>query len=421
MCIVAEHASVKFGGEAILPYQYFSRLRARGVEAWLVVHERTKSELSSLLPGETGRMRFIADTWLHKLLWKVGRPLPSAVRFATTGFALRVLSQVCARRAVKRLVKEERITVVHEPIPVSPRNPSLMHGVGAPVVIGPMNGGMSYPPAFAWMASGFERRFVAVGRAMAGVMNRVIPGKRRAALLLVANERSRSALPSGVGARDRVEVFVENGVDLGLWKGRTERNEAGPLTFLFLGRLIPLKAVDMLLEAFVPIAREYDAVLEILGDGPERPGLEAKAGELGLRERVNFAGFVAQTTAAERMARADVFVLPSLHECGGAVVLEAMACGVPAIVADWGGPADYVDDTCGILVKPEGRAEFVKGLTEAMTRLAQSPELRRSLGEGGKERIRSAGFDWETKIDAIVALYRRVGGEAVVASGGGGS
>ena len=52
--IVSEHASVKFGGEAILPWHYFRILRRRGVEAWLVVHERTRDELISLLPEEAG-------------------------------------------------------------------------------------------------------------------------------------------------------------------------------------------------------------------------------------------------------------------------------------------------------------------------------------------------------------------------------
>ena len=60
--VVAESASAVFGGEAILPLHIFRKLRARGIEAWLVVHSRTRDELVRLMPTEVGRMRFIPDT-----------------------------------------------------------------------------------------------------------------------------------------------------------------------------------------------------------------------------------------------------------------------------------------------------------------------------------------------------------------------
>lgn len=408
VCIVAEHASVRFGGEAILPYHYFRRLRERGIEAWLVVHARTRNELLALMPQEAERLRFVPDTWLHKALWAVGRPLPGPVRFITTGFALRLLTQLLARREVRRLVREQGVQVVHEPIPVSPRNPSLMFGLGAPVVVGPLNGGMSFPPAFRDRGSALDRAAVRFGRSLTGIANFVIPGKRRAEIVLVANGRTRAALMPGIAGH--VLDMVENGVDLTLWEPATGTRAPGPVRFVFLGRLVALKAVDLLLEAFVPVAREFGAMLEILGDGPARPGLEAASRRLGLEKNTRFCGFVAQTRAAEQMRASDVFVLPSLHECGGAVVLEAMACGLPVIVTNWGGPADYVTAECGVLVDPSGRDGFVAGLTAALRMLAGSPELRARLGEAGRRRVREAGFDWEDKITQILQVYRQAAG-----------
>src|SRR5262245_34374896 len=146
--IVAEHASARFGGEAILPLHYFRLLRRRGVEAWLVVHARTHDELSALLPEEADRIHYVPDTLSHRLLHVMGRALPARVEFFSTGMVLRLLSQLVARRMARRLVAEHDIDVVHQPIPVSPKETSLLHGLGAPVVIGPMNGGMTFPPAF---------------------------------------------------------------------------------------------------------------------------------------------------------------------------------------------------------------------------------------------------------------------------------
>jgi glycosyltransferase involved in cell wall biosynthesis len=104
------------------------------------------------------------------------------------------------------------------------------------------------------------------------------------------------------------------------------------------------------------------------------------------------------------LQQADVFVLPSLFECGGAVVLEAMATGLPVIATAWGGPVDYLDQSCGILVKPDSRESLIAGFAAGMTTLAQSPALRERLGQAGLARAR-AYFDWEQKVDQIAAFY----------------
>ena len=233
-----------------------------------------------------------------------------------------------------------------------------------------------------------------------------MPGKRRAAVLLVANERTRRGLPRGGSAE--VRTLVENGVDLDLWRvaDHAPRGDR-PARFVFLGRLIALKAVDLLLEALARVDVEPAPVLEIIGDGPMRPSLEAQAAALGLGDRIRFVGWQPQDELAGRLREADALVMPSLRDCGGAVVLEAMACGLPVVATRWGGPADYVDDSCGILVPPESREALTAGLAGAMARLAADPALAESLGRAGRERVERL-FDWEAKVDQILEVYRRV-------------
>ena len=104
----------------------------------------------------------------------------------------------------------------------------------------------------------------------------------------------------------------------------------------------------MLLNATARAVRRHDLELHIIGDGGIRSQLEALAGELGLGDRVVFHGFVPQDQCASLLAGIDALLLPSLYECGGAVVLEAMAMGLPVIATKWGGPADYLDEKTGI-------------------------------------------------------------------------
>lgn len=83
--------------------------------------------------------------------------------------------------------------------------------------------------------------------------------------------------------------------------------------------------------------------------------------------------------------------------------MEAMAVGLPVIATNWGGPGDYLNSTWGILVEPASKEGFVKGLTDAMLKLTQSPELRPSMGCAGRERVRQH-FDWEGKVDRILEI-----------------
>jgi glycosyltransferase involved in cell wall biosynthesis len=283
-----------------------------------------------------------------------------------------------------------------------------------------MNGGMDFPPAFRKLETSGERILLPLLRGLASIMNALMPGKRRAAVLLVANERTRAALPEGHCSR--VRCLVENGVDLALWQsaavaGAVEVADSvarRPAAFVFVGRLVDWKAVDLLLIAFKRACASAPMSLAIIGDGCERVALEALARELdvlgdfdGVPGRVFFAGWMSQANCVIELQRRDALVLPSLYECGGAVVLEAMAMGIPAIATDWGGPADYLDPTCGILVSPRSREAFIEGLALALVRLAKNPEERIAMGQAGRRKVVER-FDWNKKVDDVLAIYRDV-------------
>jgi glycosyltransferase involved in cell wall biosynthesis len=396
-----------------LPLHYFRVLRHRGYNVWLITHARTREELSQTFPGEQ-RIVYVEDTRLHILMWRLSKWLPGQIAYFTTGFVSRFAAQLEQRKLVRSLVAEEGIDLIHQPMPVSPREPSLMYGFGVPVVIGPMNGGMEYPPAFARNRGLIERWLLRAARLASWGLNRLLPGKRAAALLLVANERTHRALPPGL--RSPVVELVENGVDVGLWSAdgvpsQPASGEVAVTTFAFLGRLVDWKAVDLLLQAFQRATGRAAIRLLIIGDGAERARLQHLAVQLGILARdrtdvgrVFFAGWLKQAQCAAELREADCLVLSSLLECGGAVVLEAMCAGKPVIATAWGGPVDYLDPSCGVLVAPDSRESLIQGFADAMTRLAAAPELRREMGRRGREKV-IRDFDWEVKVDRVLALY----------------
>jgi glycosyltransferase involved in cell wall biosynthesis len=412
VAVVAQNCSTRMGGEAAIPYHYFRLLRGRGVDAYLVAHARNRAELESSLPDEVDRMCWVPDTVMDRLLHRIGELVTPRMSRVSIGFVARIYEQWAERGLVKRLVRERGVNVVHQPTPVSPLEPSLMFAVGAPVVIGPMNGGMDYPPGFAARAGRLEMGIVRRGRSLAKAANFLFPGKRRARLLLVANQRTRRALGRCVPG-EAIEL-PENGVDLDLWAGSEHRSAGNgstagqPVRFVFMGRLVDWKGVDLLLHAWQKLqgaAREVE--LLVIGEGSERAALEAQADKLGISRSVQFKGWLSQRGCAAELADADVLVLPSLIECGAAVVLEAMASGLPVIATKWGGPSDYLDPSCGILLDPEGESAFIERLAEAMKTLAGSPALRQKMGKAGRQKVIQS-FSWEAKVNLVLSLYRQI-------------
>lgn len=200
ICIVADNASARFGGEAVLPLHYFRQLRQRGVEVWMVVHDRCRAELESLLPEEQERMRFVPDTAFHRVLFRLSGLLPRRVAESTVGLLMLIYTQWTQRRVLRQLIREHGIDVLHQPAPVAPSYPSMFFGLGLPLIIGPMNGGMDYPPAFRSAELPASRTFVGLARSLTALVNLLLPGKRHAAVLLVANQRRPRPCPPDAAA-----------------------------------------------------------------------------------------------------------------------------------------------------------------------------------------------------------------------------
>jgi glycosyltransferase involved in cell wall biosynthesis len=145
----------------------------------------------------------------------------------------------------------------------------------------------------------------------------------------------------------------------------------------------------------------------VVGDGPLRKELEDAAKELGLAETVTFAGAVPLAQIAEYMRDADVFCLPSVRESGGAVLLEAEACGLPVIAVNYGGPGEIVDDEVGRLISADGPEDLILDLVEAFRDIVRDPERWSLRGRRGRIRAEQE-YGWDVRMNRAVGIYRGV-------------
>lgn len=396
--IIAENASDKMGGEAILPCHYFREFLDRGIDVQLVTHERSREDLHRQFPQHIDRFHFARDKFSQKMLFRGSRKLPQRLRDSVISLSIEMLTQRSLRHIARSLMS--RHSIAFQPVPVAPRAPSLMHKMGGPVVIGPMNGNMQFPPAFRSATPAWQRGIVGSLRWVAGHSRHVFAGKSNAAMLLVANERTREALHPSMASRAR--VLVENGVLLDQWPARTAVS-AVP-RFLFVGRLVDWKGLDLAIQATAAVP---GAILDVIGDGPMRGSCEQLARDLGIADRVHFLGWLAQTECASAMRESQALLLPSLFECGGAVVLEAMASAIPVIAVNWGGPTDYLDATTGFLVQPTSREGIVDAFAVAMQRILDHPRAAASMGAHARRRIEQS-HTWSAKAEQVLKLMEKL-------------
>ncbi|RLG08295.1 MAG: hypothetical protein DRN68_03955 [Thaumarchaeota archaeon] len=135
------------------------------------------------------------------------------------------------------------------------------------------------------------------------------------------------------------------------WPYQKPRNRFKKL--LLVALLTPIKGVPYLLQALAQLRGKHDSWhLDIVGDGPARAEYEQMAIKLGIADKVTFHGLKPKREVAEFMRKADLFVLPSLYETFGCVLIEAMASGIPVIATSCGGPEDIVKKEVGIIVPP---------------------------------------------------------------------
>jgi glycosyltransferase involved in cell wall biosynthesis len=175
---------------------------------------------------------------------------------------------------------------------------------------------------------------------------------------------------------------------------------------LFAGRLIREKRVDLLLNAIAIVKTAVPMIsCTIIGDGPERGALESLAAKLGLEENVIFTGFVDQDGVTAHMKSSKVFVLPSVREGFGLVIIEAYACRLPVISIkhEMSAARELVQDGVnGFLISKISPRE----IAEAILKIVRDDALREQLAENGF--AMSKRYAWSDISKSIIHTYERL-------------
>ncbi len=216
---------------------------------------------------------------------------------------------------------------------------------------------------------------------------------------------------------------ISAGVDLDLFRPMPKRAARDALGLdgenlvLYVGRLEPLKGVDILLEALRRLDYSPCTRLMVVGgsfEEGEMLRLKSSAERLGLGDSITFTGSVDQHELPLYYNAADIFALPSYYESFGLAALEAMACATPVVVSRVGGLKTFVKDgLCGYLIPRRCPDPFAQRLDM----LLANPALREKMGMAG--RTTALGMNWGRTADGLADLYSGLTGAIVESARGG--
>jgi glycosyltransferase involved in cell wall biosynthesis len=413
--VLAESANPDWASVPLEGWSLSAALR-NVADVELATHVRNRSAIENTGLGDVLHAHYIDNEWLARPLHGAVEALRKAtgIGWSLTTTAIGITYYEFERKvwaALGERIRNHDFDIVHRVNPLSPTIPSLLarrcEQADVPFVWGPINGGVPWPAEFR-REQRREGEWLVHLRGAARLMPGTSSTRRSTAAFIVGSISAAEQL----AAQARKSVYIpENGIDLERLTADDARQPGKPVRIAFVGRLVPYKGADILIEAVEPMITSGDVIVDVIGDGPEMARLQEMVSSRGLQHGVMLEGWVDHRDLAKRLSQASLFGFPSIREFGGAVVVEAMSLGLVPIVADYAGPAEHVTASSGVRVPMGTRDELVVGFRDAIRSLVDAPDRVAAMSEAATRRARTQ-YTWERKAEQIAEVYAWVRGLA---------
>jgi glycosyltransferase involved in cell wall biosynthesis len=412
--LIAESANPEWASVPLIGWSLSTAI-AREIDAHIVTQIRNRDAFVRAGLREGVDFTAIDSEAIERPLWKLAGWLRGGQGVGwTTQTALSSISYPYFERLVwKRFgaqIRSGHFSVVHRITPLTPTAPSSLarkcSQAGVPFILGPLNGGVPWPTEFD-RERRKEKEWLSYVRAAYRLLPGIAQTYRHATKVLAGSRFTLGDLPNKY--RDKYLYMPENGIDPSRFSKSVQHKKDGPLRAAFVGRLVPYKGPDMLLESAKELLLEGGMTIDIIGDGPMMEELRQYVDTQNLASAVTFHGWVPNEKVQDILCRCDILSFPSVREFGGGVVLEAMALGVVPVVVDYAGPGELVTKETGFKVPIGSRNEIESGFRAMLTRLATSREEIQGCSDNAR-RLVAQEFVWPAKAKRLVALYADLAG-----------
>lgn len=410
--LIAEAANPEWVSVPLVGWSLANALRAVA-DIHLVTQVRNREAILRAGLKEEVDFSIIDTEPVARPIWKIA----TALRMGwTMGTALNAISYAYFERKLWEkfgdAIAAKEYDIVHRVTPLTPTTPSSIAAKCAqfdvPFILGPLNGGVPWPKDF-----DTERRREREWLSYVRGVYKILPGRNRmlkaSRAIIVGSKYTESEIPAQY--RDKCFYLPENAIDPKRFNLVAVQDGKLPLRACFIGRLVPYKGPDMLIEAAAPLLRTGKMQLDIVGDGPILADLMSLVEREKVSNSVRFHGWLAHADVQAIAAQTHVLTFPSIREFGGGVVLEAMALGVVPIIVDYAGPGELVSNDVGYKVPIGSRNEIISGLHAVLQELINDPSSLTKMAALGRLRVNDR-FTWEAKAYQIKKVYDWATGEA---------
>lgn len=308
---------------------------------------------------------------------------------------------------VKEICKKEKIDIIHQITPIEFRSIGDYGDIeNTKFVCGPLGGGEFMPPSFKVYAKG--NLFVERAREMLNDRAKAkfsSTGKlSKCDYIMFANRETQQYL-SDLTRSIKTKLYFDNGIsedDI----SKSVKKANNKLTILVAGRLAYRKGHLFLLDVLKDLDKHFDYECRIIGEGPMEKKLKKKVSMYGLSDKVVFTGRIPFEQMTKEYENASVFVMPSIRETTGAVLLESMANGIPLVTIDkFGGPVLF-DNSSAYLYSGNSLDEYKESLKNILLQCANDPQTLLSKGE--KLKALAHNHTWQSKINFYNTVYDSV-------------
>jgi len=417
--LIIEQCNPEWASVPLVGYCFYEQI-SQLVDTTLITHERNKPALEKLHPDR--KITYIFESEFIKQYYKIAEKLSKLKDkiiwplYNTLTYPIYGEFNHLVYTEVKSSILRGDYDIVHAITPMMPRYPvkAIKACKNTPFMIGPVNGGVPFPKGFQQVA----RQEFSDFNFLRLVGRLIIPGYREtyenADSILAGSTYTLNLIKELFDIKDeRIELFYENGIKNSFLKTEEDISTAKDrdckrINLLFVGRLVPYKGADILIDAINELepSIKQKIALTIVGDGSERTTLEQRVEQFKLRETIYFTGWVKQQETLKYYSNSDIFCFPSIREFGWAVVLEAMANGLPCIVVNNGGIGEYVTEETGFRIDPISREFVIQELKKCIEELVQNSVLRQDMSIKAIQRVKE--FTWSLKAKKIVEGYHKL-------------
>ncbi len=349
---------------------------------FVFVAEKAWAHTMWQIPG----MGYVSYNWWHQRAFQVARTLHKTLNF----------------------------DLAHQINIMGFREPGYLHQLDIPFLWGPIGGTQNFPLRFLNEAGWVGGTFELLRTIMNSCQLRLSPKVRQAA------RKSVQLVAAGSVVRDDLATITSQPIDV--ISDISLPSKDVPLTsrehltdglrILWSGSFLTRKALSLLLKSIQQLPPDVPVKIRVLGDGCARKRWQAMAEKLGLKDRIEWLGWMPRDQAVAQLGWADVFAFTSLRDTTGTVMLEALQAGLPIICLDHQGAADVVTPACGIKVKVTHPRQVVADLAAAIIRLYRDDSLRMQMAS--EAQVRALDYDFERQATRWKNVYERILGPLAV-------